>query len=254
MGLKDMFRSGGSKAQKSSSPHASVKGSRAGSSPKDSLGNSFDRSAADGISVCSSASATSYPGMQQNEDTRAHEDALKRIATLEKELSHSRWETMKTHEQIAQLEKKVREADGGAWQTFPSEEQSRAQSAVEERNKQLREKVRELQEEVERLREGRSSASSDRADDNEDDIDDPQSLGSLPGSAYAPGEIEAMATRIRELERELEEKNGQEPDLRSDGMAAQIKALEAMLDANQEDAQELMRERDQLREALQDAG
>lgn len=164
------------------------------------------------------------------------------------------------HEQIADLEAKV--ADGDlAWQTFPSEEQAqheeeqhKAQQALEERNRQLREKVRDLQEEVERLREGRSSLSSCRADENDDDDQSQRSVGSLPSSAYTPHEIEAMVVRIKELEDLLEEKNSQSAGSRADGMEARIMSLEAMLEANKEETEELHKERDQLRDALQDAG
>jgi chromosome segregation ATPase len=237
MGLKDMFRSAGGKAHKGS-PRTSAKSSHAGSSPKGSRRSSLDRSEA--VSVSSAASGTS--AVQQAEDGQ-------RIAALEQELSKSRWEAMKMHERIAELETKV-EAGQGAEQTQKEQEQRRA---LEERNKQLREKVRDLQEEVERLQDGRSSVSSYRVHDHEDEQSH-QSQTSQPASSYTPRDMDGMAARIKELEAQLEEADKQHTDVNFDGMAARIKSLEAMLEETKEDADELMRERDQLREALQDAG
>lgn len=227
MGLKSMFRSGNKQGQ--DSPKPSPKTSRAGSPPRDD------------VSVASRASSGRGESREEQAGEAGRSEGhvpVDRVAELEKELSKSRWEVMMMRDKIAELEHKAE--SGGGWQTFPSEEQRAKEEALEERNKQLREKVRDLQEELERLQEGSSRRSS---------IED-KSARSNASANNDDRDKEQMAERIKELEARLEESTGGN----FDGLTTKIKSLEQQLGESREEMEEVLKERDELKEALQDAG
>ena len=261
MGLKDMFKlgpkqvQGSPKASPKPSPMPSPKASRSGSPPK--LG-------ADDTQTPGTLKADSQ--RPSREEQRAPRDEISskalpggdKVADLEQELSKSRWEAMMMRDKIAELEHKV-ESGGSGWETFSSEEQrqkeeedQRARQALEDRNKQLRDKVRDLQEELERTQEKGSARSSldDTSHNTAENAEEAKKQQSDEVHAQVDDEKKQMAAKIKELEDLLEARK----DASFDGMAAQIKALEAQLEDSREDLDEVVKERDELKEALQDAG
>ena len=187
MGLKDMFRAGSSRRSNVSADESSPKASQNGSP------------------VPSNASS-----LAARADTASE---TKRIAELEHELAQSRAETMSLQSTIEHLERKL--ASGAERAIGVEHGQPGQWLQMEERNKELRQKVRDLQSELDRVQQGRLADSRSIHETNR---------------VYSHEEFETMTSRILALEGELEE-------ARSAG-------------AHNED---LLQEREQLKAALQDA-
>jgi chromosome segregation ATPase len=252
MGLKDMFRTGSKHSQDSPTPSAKP-------SPKTSRAGTPLRETRDDVSVASRASSSGMPSREEQAGEKARSEdkgASDKVADLEKELSTSRWEAMMMRDKIAELEHKLETAQmPGGWAPFPSEEQRAKEEALEERNTQLREKVRDLQEELERLQEGNSHRSS--TNDKSAGTDISANRGSEPAHearAKDDEEKKQMAVRIKELEAKLEEHQSSVFGENFVGLQARIKTLEEQLRESREDMDEVLKERDELKEALQDAG
>ena len=252
MGLKDMFRTGSKHSQDSPTPSAKP-------SPKTSRAGTPLRDTRDDVSVASRASSSGMPSREEQAGEKGRSEdkgASDKVADLEKELSSSRWEAMMMRDKIAELEHKLETVQmPGSWAPFPSEEQRAKEEALEERNTQLREKVRDLQEELERLQEGNSQRSS--TDHESAGIDASANRGSKPAHearAKDDEEKKQMAVRIKELEAKLEEHQSSVFGENFVGLQARIKTLEEQLRESREDMDEVLKERDELKEALQDAG
>jgi chromosome segregation ATPase len=251
MGIKDMFRTGSKHSQDSPTPSAKP-------SPKTSRAGTPLRETRDDVSVASRASSSGMPSREEQAGEKGRSEdkgASDKVTDLEKELSNSRWEAMMMRDKIAELEHKLETAQmPGGWAPFPSEEQRAKEEALEERNAQLREKVRDLQEELERLQEGNSQRSSD---DQSAGTDASAKRGSEPAHEARSKDDEGkrqMAVRIQELEAKLEEHQSSVFGENFVGLQARIKTLEEQLRESREDMDEVLKERNELKEALQDAG